>query len=75
MCARLFPNEKSLEIHEIEVHKKSKSKHILEKDPSSRNHKKTRSSCNEEKKTHKQKEEQMNIICTTSGPSFILLSH
>ena len=40
MCARLFPNEKSLEIHEIAVHKKSKSKHILEKDPSSRNHKK-----------------------------------
>ena len=39
LCANIFPNEKSLETHEIAEHKKSKSKHILKKNPSLRNHK------------------------------------
>ena len=38
LCDRTFPNEKPLETHEIAAHKKSKSKHIIEKDPSLRNH-------------------------------------
>ena len=39
LCARIFPTNKSLESHETAIHKKGRSKHKIERDPSMKKHK------------------------------------
>ena len=42
LCAKMFPTTDSLETHVLAVHKKRKSKHTIERDPSMKNHKNKR---------------------------------
>ena len=42
LCAKTFPTAESLETHKIAVHRKGKSKHKIERDPSMKNHKNKR---------------------------------
>ena len=41
-CAKIFPTAEPLETHENAVHRKGKTKHKIERDPSMKNHKKKR---------------------------------
>ena len=41
-CAKISPTAESLEIHQNAVHRKGKSKHKIERDPSMKNHKNKR---------------------------------